>query len=218
MKTFRNLLVVLSCFSVISLQAQFVIGIKGGTTRAWEEYGDVDTPDGANIHVDGFQLSAMAYYKLNKTFWFGAEPGWVERGVACEPGFIIFNSDTKLRLNYVEMPVFAMAQIPLYKDKVVLRTKTGFGAAYVASAFREVRDLNNIEPTVRSRLTFDNEGAMRRWDYGFYGGLALSYTSGKHEIMLDGNYYHGLPDVDAIFTSRNRTVNISLGYLIHLPF
>ncbi|MBX2877398.1 MAG: PorT family protein [Saprospiraceae bacterium] len=199
-----------------SMQAQWLLGLKSGIAKSWEDYGDVTTPDGASIHINGFQLSAMAYYKISSNFWVGAEPGWVERGAACEPGFIIFNEDTKLFLNYLEVPVMAATQLPIYKQQIFLRAKAGFGAAYIASAFREIQDLNNVEPTTRNRLTFDGEGAMNRWDYGLHGGLALSYAIRQHEILLDGNYYYGLPDVDAFVTSRNRTLNVSIGYLIHL--
>ncbi len=216
MKIIRCILFFVSCCLFLPLQAQFVFGVKSGATKAWEDYGDVATPDGANIHINGFQLSAMAYYKLSPNFWVGMEPGWVERGAACEPGFIIFNEDTKLFLNYLEVPVLVATQVPIYKRKLYLRAKAGFGAAYIASAFREVRDLNNVEPTTRNHLSFDGEDAMNRWDYGVHGGLALSYAIGKHEVLLDGNYYYGLPDVDAFFTSRNRTLNLSIGYLIHL--
>lgn len=216
MKIIRCTLIVICCLCFTTLQAQVVLGLKSGATKAWEDYGDVATPEGANIHINGFQLSALAYYKIKPNFWVGMEPGWVERGAACEPGFLIFNEDTKLFLNYLEVPVMAAVQLPIYKQQLHLRAKAGFGAAYIASAFREIRDLNNVEPTTRNRLTFEGEGAMNRWDYGFHGGLALSYSLGKHEILLDGNYYYGLPDVDAFVTSRNRTLNISIGYLIHL--
>ena len=100
MKIIRCTLVIFCCLSVMQLQAQFVLGLKSGATKAWEDYGDVVTPDGANIHINGFQLSGLAYYKITPNFWVGMEPGWVERGAACEPGFLIFNEDTKLFLNY----------------------------------------------------------------------------------------------------------------------
>jgi hypothetical protein len=56
----------------------------------------------AKIHVDRFQISGLSYLELSKHFKIGAEPGFVQRGAACFPGFVNFIGDTKLFSNYIE--------------------------------------------------------------------------------------------------------------------
>lgn len=216
MKVSRYSLVIIICLFFSPLEAQYVLGVKGGITKAWEEYGNVDLPDDANITVTGLQLSASLYYKITSKLWMGAEPGYVERGAACKPGFVIFNRDARLRLNYVELPFFVAMHLPLVKNKLFIRPKAGFGAALVLSAFEEQIDLETGSRVGRNRLYFDGEDPMRRWDYGLYTGLALSYAIGKYQVLIEGNYYHGIPDVDFNLTSRNRSLNASLGFMLYL--
>lgn len=216
MEVSRYSLVIIICLFFSPLEAQYVLGLKSGMTKAWEEYGNVDLPADANISVRGLQLSASFYYTITSKVWLGAEPGYVERGAACKPGFVIFNRDARLRLNYVELPFFVAMQLPLIKEKLFIRPKAGLGGGLVLSAFEEQIDLETGSRLERNRLYFDDADPMRRWDYGLYSGLALSYSIGKHQVLIEGNYYHGIPDVDPNLTSRNRSLNASLGLMLHL--
>ena len=71
MKISKYLFLLLSFLFAYQLQAQFSLGIKGGYTNAWAEYGDIGLPEDAKIDVDGFNLSALAYIKINTYFQIG---------------------------------------------------------------------------------------------------------------------------------------------------
>ena len=94
MKKIKVLLAVVTFLLTFSLQAQFSYGVEASFIRAWEDYGDVEIPEGGQIHVNGPQFTVLANYDLGKYFRIGLEPGYAQRGAACEPGFLIFNSDT----------------------------------------------------------------------------------------------------------------------------
>ena len=96
MRVLRFLLVVGFGLNYTSIQAQWIVGLKSGLAKSWEEYGSVNLPEDAAIHVHGLQIAGLAYYQFSSTVWLGIEPGYVERGAACKPGFVIFNGDTRL--------------------------------------------------------------------------------------------------------------------------
>lgn len=216
MRIVRISLVMGAIFIGTSMQAQWMLGVKGGIAKSWEEYGPVDLPRDAAIHVHGLQLSGLVYFQLNSIVWLGMEPGYVERGAACKPGFVIFNRDTRLRLRYVELPVKLMANLPLFPEILYIRPQLGLGAAFGTHAFEEVVNTTDNSLVRRTRLSFQDDDPMRRWDFGGYAGVSLSYYLGKHQLILDGNYYRGVPNVDPNLTSRNRSLGISLGYLLQL--
>ena len=220
MKTVFTLLLI--CTSLVGY-AQQTIGIKGGYTRAWEDYGSITLPDDAEIHISGFNVSALSYWRLSPHFSIGVEPGYVRRGAACEPGWWNdpndpgFNGDARLLLRFVELPVLLMFEKQVFGDKFKLLAKSGFGAAYLVRAVEEETDLSGDGDPVATVVDLKNDERLNRFDYGFYGnlGLAMPLKNGN-SIFLEGGYYHGLKDADQFNTSKNRNVSLSLGYMVEL--
>lgn len=213
----KNLkLVLLVVLSGLTSQAfaQFSVGIRGSYVKAWEEYGNVGLPDDAQIHVHGFQVSALAYYSLNKYLQVGIEPGFVRRGAACEPGFIIFNNDTKLLLNYVELPIMLKGRLPLLNNKLEIFGKVGYGVSRLTSAHRELMMLGTTEPPIKIKLDVNNNESLNNFDHGLYGGLGVGFNMGKNQLFLEANFYHGMKDVDTWNTSKNRSMQLGAGYMI----
>ena len=220
MKTIYTLLLI--CCSLGAF-AQHTIGLKGGYTRAWEDYGSITLPDDAEIHISGFNVSALSYWRLNQHFSIGVEPGYVRRGAACEPGWWNdpndpgFNGDARLLLRFVELPVMMMVEKPIFGEKFNLFAKTGFGAAYLVRAVEEDTDLTGDSGPVTTVLDLKTDERLNRFDYGFYGnlGLAFPFQNGS-SVFLEGGYYHGLKDADRFNTSKNRNISLSLGYMMRL--
>ena len=208
------LIALLLSFTVHSF-AQISVGIKTSQVKAWEEYGDVGLPDDARIHIHSVKVAATVYATVTNYLEIGIEPGYVQRGAACEPGFIIFNEDTKLMLNYFELPLLAKFNLKTKNQKGELFCKIGGSASYAMSAYREIME-NESRPFSRTKLTFDEFGSMERWDYGVFGGLGLAYKLGPGKLSLEANYYHGLPDVDPFNRSENRSLEFGLGYSFSL--
>lgn len=216
MKLFKHLFFIIFYLSFFQLQAQISIGVKSGYTRAWQSYGDVSLPDDAEIHVEGFHVSLISNYQLNKYFRIGMEPGYIERGAACIPGWngrSSFVGDTKLLLKYIEIPIMFSGVLPLFNEKIEVFAKTGFGLSFMVKGTQEETIFGSDIPPVRTDIDFEN---MNRLDNGIYGGLGITYNFGKNSLFLEYENYWSLRDADKNNTSKNRSYDVSIGYLFRL--
>ena len=57
MKMLKNILVLFLCLGTSQLIAQISLGVKGGHTIAWPDYGDIQLPEDADTKVSGFNAS-----------------------------------------------------------------------------------------------------------------------------------------------------------------
>lgn len=207
---------------VFEAQSQISFGIKTGYTRARQDYGSIELPDDAEVHVEGFHISTLAYFQVSKYFRIGVEPGYIERGAACIPGWIdrgSFVGDTKFLLKYVELPIMFSGVLPLFKNKVELSAKTGYGMSFMIKGFQEVEEipfLGNDASVTRTKMNFDEFSNLNRWDNGIYGGCGIGYNLGRSQIFVEFDYYWSLKDADKENISKNRSYDISLGYLFRL--
>jgi len=216
LKISKLLITLTFCLITIQISAQFSFGVRGGFIRAWEDYGEAELPDDAKIHVDGFQISALTYFALGEHFQIGAEPGYTQRGAACYPRFIIFNNDTKFLVNYLEIPMMISSKFTFFKEKISITGKLGYGPSFITSAFREVTRLSGDEPPTKIKLDVNDSSELKRWDHGMYGGLGVSLSTGLNRLFLETVYYRGLTDVDPNNASKNRSIQLGLGYWITL--
>lgn len=218
MKTSKNFFILILCVFTFQINAQFSLGVRGGYIKAWEEYGDVNLPDNAKIHVNGFQVSALAYFEVLKHISIGLEPGYAQRGAACVPGFVVFNEEAKLFFNYIELPLMIKVRFPFSNGKLEIFGKTGYGKSRIMKAFQEIKDLGSDEPPVRSEIDLNPRFGINinRWDKGIYGGLGIACNIRNTQLCLESNYYLGLKDVETSTTSKNRSIHVGLGYLIKL--
>ncbi len=220
MKKMKQALILLLIISTIQVQAQWSVGIKAGYVKAWEDYGDVELPADAEIDVRGFKVAGMAYLEVGKHFQVGVEPGYVERGAACVPGWgdnFGFVGDTKLFLKYVEMHLMLAGSYKVFRDKVEVFGKLGYGAAFLASAIQEEEVISFDEKPVITKIDLNDDGSrLNRWDHGAYGGLGIAYYLGKGKVFVESQFYNGLKDADRFNASENRSLDLSLGYLITL--
>ena len=97
-----------------------------------EDYGDVELPPNAQRDVTGFHIAAIANFALGDRIRIAAEPGFVQRGAACVPGWNsgfdpIFVGDTKFLMDYVELPFSIIGNLPLVRDKLSVFGKAGYG-------------------------------------------------------------------------------------------
>lgn len=204
--------------SLISIQvfSQQSFGIKGGYTEAWEDYGDVFLPPNADTHISGFHISALGYTSVNNWFSIGIEPGYVKRGAACVPGFTTPVFDTQFNLNYIELPVMAKGSIPLFKNKMEIFGKLGYGVSYLAAAYEVQEDLFGDLPDVKMKMSLDETGILHRWDHGIYSAAGFGYNFSASQLFTSFDFYYGMMDAEKNNTSKNRSFNISVGYTYFL--
>lgn len=222
MKLQKHFIFFLTLFSICEIQAQISFGIKTGYTRARQDYGNITLPENAEVHVEGFHIATSSYFQFHKYFRVGLEPGYVERGAACFPGWggrPEFVGDTKLLLKYVELPIMISGVLPLFKNKLEASAKIGYGLSFIVKGFQEEEqsDFPGTEvSTTKTKINFNEFPNLNRWDNGVYGGLGLGYNFGRSQLFLEFDYYWGLKNVDKENTSKNRVYDLSLGYMFRL--
>ncbi len=218
MKVLKCFLLFTLCLSFQQLHAQFSLGLKGGYINAWQDYGDVELPENAQIDVNGINISALAYFRINKYLQIGIEPGFVQRGAACIPGWMpIFEGDTAFELNYVEAPLMVSGNLPLFKSRFEVFGKLGYGVSYLASAYREeTAGWGNDNPVIRTKMDLGENSILNQFDHGAYSGLGIAYNFGVHQVFIESNYYRGFTNAERFNQSQNRSVNFNLGYIISL--
>lgn len=216
----KSIIALVFIMGAFQANAQITVGLKTGYTRAWEKY-DVEVPEDADIHVKGFNIAAMAYLRLNSFLSIGIEPGYVERGAACIPGWNVgidpgFNGDTELFLKYSELPLMLQGNLPLFKGKLEAFGKAGYGLAYMTAAYERTVDLDGVNPPVRNKIDLSISPRLNRLDHGFHGTLGLEYQLGVGQIFIETAYYSSVRDADRQNFSKNRNLNFNLGYTIGL--
>lgn len=216
MKSLKTILLLFCCSSVFIANAQISIGVKGGYTKAWEFY-NRDLPETAEISVNTFNFSALLYKPLSKRLQIGIEPGYAKRGAACVPGWgPVFVADTRLFLNYVDLPVMVSGGIPFWKKRFEVFGKAGYGISRLVSAFEQSTLTDWENPGPRQPLPLKDSETLNRIDHGAHGAAGLSMKLGPGKIMLETDWYMGFRDADKGTTSKNRTASINFGYMISL--
>ncbi len=214
-----SILLILTLIFSLPSTAQLTVGLKAGAIRAWEDYGSVVLPENAETHLWGLSVSGLLYRSINDHLSVGIEPGYVQRGAACYPGWWndgtdpIFVGDTRLYLNYLEAPLMVMGNLPVLKGRLALYGKAGFGFSYLAYAMREQFDINTEEVVSETRVRPGKDSNLRRWDHGFYGNLGVGFPLAGGTIFAESGYYLSFRDVDRFNSSQNRSINFNVGYM-----
>ncbi len=213
MKYQKYLLLICLLVSPSVLTAQFSLGAKGGFTKAWEEYGDVGLPEDAEIHINGFNASAMIYYRFNDFLSFGVEPGFVQKGAACEPGFDGFTGTAELHLNYFEMPIVLASNFGLFGDRIQLLGKAGFDNSITTDAYR-MQGIGTREE-FRTDLEIGGDN-VSRFDPSVQGAIGIGYKLGSNLLFTETQYDFGFRDVVSTARSENRSLNVAFGFLVEI--
>lgn len=215
MKKSLFILIISLFLGSLQMNAQISIGVKAGYTNAWANYGDVVLPEDAEIDIHSVNISVLGYWKVNSLLQIGIEPGLARRGAACFPGSIgwgsvpIFVADTEVYLNYAELPLMSSWHLGLGNTNCEIYGKLGYGAAYLTSAFTKTIDGNT--PPVFADLSLE-DAPLNRWDHGIYSGLGFAYNLNKNKIFVNANYYYGFVDSEQFNVTKNRSIDLSLGY------
>ncbi|MGK0317767.1 MAG: hypothetical protein ACI86M_004013 [Saprospiraceae bacterium] len=213
--------IILTTLFVISIQmicfSQFFIGAKAGYTSSWPDYGDIELPEDAQTDINGYNINVILNYSITKKISVGLEPGYVNRGAACLPGWSpVWEGDSELLINYIELPLLLKYKWKL-TNKLSLNINAGYGASYLVSAYRSVR--NSVdEPAMVTQLDVSDvwDSSTKRLDHGLYLGSGFSYELGIGSIVSDIRYYQGVPNIERRNFMKNRSLSFSVGYMIRI--
>lgn len=216
----KKLVILYFSLLVISIQiihGQIAIGVKGGYTNSWPGYGDVELPNDAQTHISGNNLSIFLTIPVFENYKITFNPGYIKRGAACFPGWQpVFEGDSKVLLNYFELPILIEKGFSLGSTKLDLVSGLGYGLSSLNSAnVHEDRVFQDGINTIVSpiRIGKSSNDIFNRIDHGFYLNLKVVYNLFiNHFIFLDTQYYHGMRDYDKVNVSKNRSINLNFGF------
>jgi hypothetical protein len=84
------------------------------------------------------------------------------------------------------MPLMISANFPVYRNKLEVFGKAGYGASFIIAAFREQTVVNGDEPPERMKWDLSESSNFNRWDHGFYGGLGVGFNFGINRLVAMG--------------------------------
>lgn len=201
--------------------AQISVGGHAGYTRAFQYYGNVPLPEDGVRHIHGHNVSISINQRLSPFFSFGFEPGLTRRGAACVPGWNlqpnpIFRGDTRFKLDYLELPLHLQGHIAFGKGRFELSPSIGYSISSIVKGTREMVNLDTKEIIESGPLDIGRFSQIRRLDQGAIAGLRIARNIGRYQIYAKTSYYLGLRNVDRWNVSKNRALNVSIGYLFSL--
>ncbi len=197
--------------------SQFSLGAKITANHNWQKYADGTNAANNDLSVWGMGASVSAMYNLGSHFAVGIEPGLVQRGTKCEPGFVLpYPGDAKLVCNFVDLPIMTSGSLKAWNGRLLFTGKIGGGVSRLVGGYREISSFNPEVPVDRNKLDIREEPQLRRWEKGLQGGLSLGIKAGAGFVYLESRYYHGLTDANKNLLSKNRSMGYSIGYLVSL--
>jgi hypothetical protein len=205
-----KLVLVLSIIT-FSVRAQTSVGITGGYSTSWTQRRSI-LANPSTENVKGFQVSALAYCRINDALNIGIEPSLATR-TSIDPQDFSGGPDPGLLLNYIELPVMLSVKLPVKSDKMEFYVKGGYGISTMVRAFGVIFGFEDFIP---SRGRIPTGGWIKSSDHGFYTGMLAAYELGHARLVLNSNLYFGLSDVIRLSGTKSRSFHTSLGYMIRL--
>lgn len=234
----KGLLLVLLCTAFMqTTKAQNQVGIQISGVKSW--HGSVDNQQQM---IDGFNITVPMYKKITPFLYLGIEPGVAQRGsdnvnyfgfdnFLLMPALInvrIFsffdpsNNAVSFHSNHIQLPFLAKVYAPTQNDQLKFYFKAGPGISWMASAYIEEgnfnfteNDMDDANGTIR-KIEFQGDHGYNRFDFGFYGGFGIALQTGPGQLHLGTDHYIGLNAVHDYSNSKNKSLGISLSYMVQL--
>jgi hypothetical protein len=199
-----------------SANAQITYGIQVTRNHAWQQYKAGTFNEDLDLKVWGYGFAFTIERKLSKYFSVVAEPGIIQRGAKCLPGYPPGTyGDVVLNANYFSLPLLYKARFPLFKEHLFVTAAIGPNTAWFVSGTTTFVSNNPKFPDDVFKLDLKNSG-FNRLDVGVDGTVGMSVPIKKGFIDANLRYNYGVRDVDKSYVSKNRSVSYQIGYRMSL--
>ncbi|MEI3799382.1 MULTISPECIES: outer membrane beta-barrel protein [unclassified Chitinophaga] len=221
MKIFTPLFVTVF-FVTITSHAQISLGIRGGyINTGLESSGNGYAP--GTQKTDSWQAGIYTNIPLFKNGYLQPGVSYVEKGAGLDyavshPVNLFTSGVTKLKLQYLELPVHLVYKVPVGFGKLLVGA--GPYAAYCmrgdysVSAYNDNKLVQSGSKRVDFKASpniFGTNMNLQRWDAGlnFIAGLELNCC-----LSLSAQYGYGMVDIDQSPENnyKNRYWGVSLGF------
>lgn len=206
----KYFLTLVSLLTLTTTYAQLSVGVLSGYNRSQTQY-DVEVPEDAHTHIHSYHVSGWLSATLGNRTRLNTELGFIQRGAACMPGWVNFNQDSELRLQYGQLAVNLSYDL-LRWNRLTIAPYLGAGGSYLLSANETVEDpFNGFKMRRDVALDTDNS-RLRRFDAGLHYGGVISLRAGCGSLFTRIGGYRGFFHVNHDDFSLNRDWVVSLGY------
>lgn len=221
---FFTFLAAIMFFVATNSHAQVSLGLRGGyVNTGFESSGN--SAASATTDVDSWQAGFYLNIPLFERGYLQPGVSYIVKGAGLNydvshPVNLFTSGATRLKLQYLELPVNLVYKIPVSFGKLIVGA--GPYAAYCVRGDYKVSAYNDgkLIQTGSQQMNFGSSAPnvfgtsmkMQRWDAG------LNFTAGVELncfLTLTGHYGYGLADLDksAGNSFKNRYWGVSLGFL-----
>jgi len=216
----KTILVIALAVITNTLSAQVSFGVQAGTNIAFGKitYDNTGLPTVfTNDPKIGFFGGLLSEIPISRKFAFRPEINFIQKGSKTNTTFSIYNDNTKVTLNYIEMPLNVVYKLPVRKGDFFfgLGPSVAFGISgknvYTNSVTPANNETNNIK--------FDGKGNnsnyidnLKAFDFG--ANVIAGYKFGVG-VFFKLDYTYNFLDIDPDDTKgyKNRGLNICIGYM-----
>ena len=214
----KVLLLLFFISSTTFLIAQVSIGFRGGISLPELSlnsdgyyslfYDDIETP----VFM-GSTLGAICEIKLHQNFALQPELMYLQKGSkVLIPGYYYYNSgneETKLRLNYLELPILAKGMFG--NESVTGYATLGPSLGYAITGYL-------TQFGVKETLDDNDWDGFNRFEVSVSFGVGAGLALGEGQAFVDLRYLLGLNNIIVDFedSAKHRVIGITVGYLKYL--
>jgi len=131
----------------------------------------------------------------------------------------MFVGDTEVRLSYLDFPITLIKSDHLFDSPLIIDYSVGYGISTLLSAELLEPSIDAWGNLVYSSTTINEENGFdyNNLDHGLHLGLGINYPlSDIISIVLRTSFYNGFVDFDRLNTSKNRSIDLNLGWSMSL--
>ena len=199
---------------VTTAYGQFSIGARAGANLA----NVAITTDGEDSDTDarfGFAAGLVAEIGISEMFAVQPEVLFSQHGAVETTDFLGEEIETKIRHNYVQVPV--LAKLTFGSEALGINVLAG---PHIGLGMGDI-----MLETTAGGMTEEDSGSwedagLTTFDFGITGGVGVSFPAGPGKLGIDARYQLGLvnffEDGDDDNSIYNRNIQFGLSYLFPL--
>ncbi len=181
----RLLCLVAILITAASAQAQFRVGLFGGTNFASLDDDDLETTSVDSRTLP--QFGAILEYRLSSRLSLRTEPSFVKKGGVVNSSDGTDNQETEVGLSYLDIPLMLKFSAGNGKLRPYLSGGAVLGILLGTDRTKASDGVQNLE--------FDVDEIITNSDISLPLGAGLDYSIGRSSLFLQGRYNFGLSDI-----------------------
>jgi len=217
---------ILTISSIVALQAQFSMGLRGGATFGSVQAADVVDMVTPNFKlVPGFEIGVSGKYEISDRFSVLGEANYSQKGFrvaeTMEMGFLgnlPLGISVNTRVGYINVPI--MARYDLGTGPLHAYVAVGPEFGYATHGHIKARADALFDLTVIDRRVNLSSINYERFDVGAVAAVGAEYDTPFGEVFVDARFHQGFKDLInlPVVDLKVRSFGIGLGAGVRMNF